>query len=227
MVELTEAGSLGLIGAVGGIVLVQDFELDATPEGLVAADDGKLWLVGGTPTGVWDDDDAAGLLARWDGVRLDWQYVDPVRVGSAGVLQVLVAGAATTHPGARFAYSASEEEWFPLQPLWSATEHWTGLYRNGEKVYSKVIDFGAMPNATTKNVAHEITGLDITYANAPLWTGVMSNGTATVQLSGSYFAVAGTVSVLIQITDTNVSIVASANVSTYSAVFRLEYLKTA
>ena len=42
---------------------------------------------------------------------------------------------------------------------YSITEQIVGEWLNGEKVYEKTINFGALPNSTTKSVAHGITSL--------------------------------------------------------------------
>ena len=45
---------------------------------------------------------------------------------------------------------------------YSTDEHLTGVnWTDGKPIYRKVVNFGALPNATTKNIAHGITGLDI------------------------------------------------------------------
>lgn len=42
---------------------------------------------------------------------------------------------------------------------YSTTEHRVGTWIDGKPIYRKVIDFGAFPNATTKNVYHNINNL--------------------------------------------------------------------
>ena len=45
---------------------------------------------------------------------------------------------------------------------YSTTEKWTGGYWiDGKKIYKKTINFGALPNATNKRVAHGISNLDL------------------------------------------------------------------
>ena len=58
-------------------------------------------------------------------------------------------------------------------PSYFTTETNTGMkWIDGKPIYRKVVDFGALPNATTKNVAHNISNIDkivkidgITYSN--------------------------------------------------------------
>lgn len=42
---------------------------------------------------------------------------------------------------------------------YSTTEQIVGTWIDGSPVYEKVVDLGALPNATTKNVAHSIANL--------------------------------------------------------------------
>lgn len=45
---------------------------------------------------------------------------------------------------------------------YSTTEHLIGAnWDDGNPIYRKVVDFGALPNNTTKDVAHGITNLDV------------------------------------------------------------------
>lgn len=60
----------------------------------------------------------------------------------------------------------------------SVNEFWTGFYWiDGKKIYGKVIDFGSLPNNSSKNVSHNIN-LD----KVILLTGVVYNSTDTVPL---------------------------------------------
>lgn len=116
----------------------------ATPPGSPA--DGDLYLVAASPTGAWTGQ-AGKLALRLEGA---WQF----RTVKGGMQFFDVAAKELV------AYSSVESLWFPVQPRWSTTEHWTGMYRNGKKVWSKVVAFGAVPGAMVKSVAHGITGID-------------------------------------------------------------------
>ncbi len=61
-------------------------------------------------------------------------------------------------------YSSVESLWFPLTNVWSATEHWTGKYRAGAKVYAKQFTFSAVALIGFTAQAHGISGLDLTKA---------------------------------------------------------------
>ena len=43
---------------------------------------------------------------------------------------------------------------------YSTTEQVVGTWIDGKPIYRKVVDFGALPNATTKSVAHNIANID-------------------------------------------------------------------
>lgn len=116
----------------------------ATPPGSPA--EGDLYLVAGSPTGAWTGQ--AGKLA----LRLEssWQF----RTVKGGMQFFDVAAKEMV------AYSSVESLWFPLQPRWSTTEHWTGRYVGSKKIWSKVVTFGAPPGSGTKSVAHGVSGMD-------------------------------------------------------------------
>ncbi len=90
---------------------------------------------------------------------------------------------------------------------------------NGDRyiVFRKMIDTGALPNLTTKNVAHGITGIShLKYCTARLWA---TNGTLSRCIAGDP---------VVNVDATNVQLVAATNLSTYTAsVVVLEYVKTA
>ena len=75
-------------------------------------------------------------------------------------------------------------------------------------VKRKFIDFGALPNATTKNVAHGIADLDVEYAKATISA---NDGTTNKQVD-------------VAVTVTNVSITAAGNESAFSGIVTLDYI---
>ena len=48
---------------------------------------------------------------------------------------------------------------------YSTTEQEIGTWIDGKKLYRKVIDFGALPNNSTKEVLHNVTNVDNIYIN--------------------------------------------------------------
>jgi hypothetical protein len=58
-----------------------------------------------------------------------------------------------------------------IKEVYSTSEIEIGVWIDGSKLYRKVIDFGALPDSTSKSVAHNITNLDtivslIVFANS-------------------------------------------------------------
>ena len=91
-------------------------------------------------------------------------------------------------------------------------------WTNGEKVYRKIVETGALPNNTTKNVAHGITGIT---ALVKL-DGIAYRPSTTTYISMLYGGT--TISVLLNMT--NVVLISSTDSSTYTSSFvMLEYTK--
>lgn len=167
-----------------------------------------VYILQSTPSGAaWTG--KINNVAIWDGTQ--WIFIPFDSWMVAYVVDEKV----------RMGYSGDESLWYPLHDIWSATEHWTGKYRGTEKVYSKLVDFGTLPNTGSKNSAHGVSGIDLNYTRAPQIThACISNGTITNQLWSP-----GTTITALAIDATNVTITTSSNVSSYSAYLRLEYCK--
>ena len=87
---------------------------------------------------------------------------------------------------------------------------------DGETVYKSIVAFGALPNATTKTVAHSIS----TLARVVDYAIVADNGTSQIK-----FVFGGEPSALIN--DTNISITATGDFSGYTTAHALIcYTKT-
>jgi len=108
---------------------------------------------------------------------------------------------------------------------YSTTEQTVGTWIDGSTVYEKVIDLGALPNNTTKNVAHGIANLGLV-VNADF----LANDT-----TGQYIQMPFTVArsnyvnyqVSVYLTDTNIVVETGSDRSTYSGFAILRYTKTA
>lgn len=85
-------------------------------------------------------------------------------------------------------------------------ETWTG----GETLYQKVINTGALPNATTKNTAHAITSL----GTVVKIEGCADNGTGQIPLP---YHAADADQVRVYSDDTNVVLIAANDYSAYTA----------
>lgn len=86
---------------------------------------------------------------------------------------------------------------------------------DGKTIYRKTINFGTLPNTTTKSVAHGITGLDYVIK----YYGVASNGTNRLLLP--YPTASTTIETYID--GTNVSVITSSNRSTYTTCYITMY----
>jgi hypothetical protein len=57
------------------------------------------------------------------------------------------------------AFSLDGLVWFPIQESWQASEHWTGTYRNGKKVFARTVNVNNLPvgslvTPVVKQVSH-------------------------------------------------------------------------
>lgn len=90
----------------------------------------------------------------------------------------------------------------------------------GKTLYRKVVDFGSLPNNTTKSVAHGLTGID----ELVTIRGSADDGTNYIPLPRAH---SGANSVDLYVDDTNVNIgVGAVNFAAYIAKVILEYTKT-
>ena len=110
--------------------------------------------------------------------------------------------------------------WFENPTLSSSTTQ-VPEYR---QVWRKVINFGALPNTTTKNVAHGIT-VDSNLT----WTRIYATATDTTGLTGlpiPYSHATTANEIRLDVTSTNVSITTGANRTNYDTCYVvLEYIK--
>lgn len=101
-----------------------------------------------------------------------------------------------------------------MADVFALTETRTDMTWLGKPVFRTVVDFGAHPSSTTKNVNHGVTDID-EIVNCYYWT---NNGTTT------YFGPNNNTYSLA--TDTQVSIIAIGGWSGYNTTyFILEYTK--
>lgn len=107
--------------------------------------------------------------------------------------------------------------------VFSATETPIGEWVDGSIVYRKVVNFGALPNATTKNVAHNITGL----GNLISSRGFSKSSLNTNQISIPYASGTSTSVIRTGFDSTNVTVVTLSDWSSCTVTyFILEYTKS-
>ena len=109
------------------------------------------------------------------------------------------------------------------QDIYSTTETKTNkVWIDGKPIYRKVVDFGALPNATTKSVTHGIVGM----------THLIRINVIAENTSGPYFLnipypdFSSTYTIRSTIDTTNVNIVTQYDFSSYNQTYvTLEYTK--
>ena len=106
--------------------------------------------------------------------------------------------------------------------MFSTSETLTNkIWTDGKKVYRKIIEFGALPNATSKLVAHGITGLDKFLPSCSCQADLIA-GTTQIPIPLSW----GFGDNIYSFTDTDVSIFCSGDNTGFEGFFILEYTKT-
>lgn len=206
--EVTANASLiALEALMNGSVI--DRDLTAPPG---SPTNGDLYLVGAAPTGAW-----TGQTLKFALYYNGWLFFTP----KSGQTMFIV------DEKAAFMYSAVESLWFPLQPLWSATEHWTGRYIGSNKVYSKTITFGAVPGASAvKSVAHGIASLLFTGYNVAEVSVASSAYALSMNQPSPIGAVAASYEVYLDATNVNLFELAGVDYSAIlTAYVRLTYIK--
>lgn len=115
----------------------------------------------------------------------------------------------------------TEGKYIYLPTIYSEEEREVGVWKDGKPLYQKTIDFGALPNNTSKFVASGLTGVSV---KSIFGTAIASDGfTVTVphaELSGT-----GSIDVS-YLADNNVRISTDYDYSEYSSCITLQYTKT-
>jgi len=103
----------------------------------------------------------------------------------------------------------------------STTEHVVGKWIDGKNIYEKTINFGALPNNATKNVAYNITDLAFIISH----NGFAKNTTTTLNFPCPSHA--NGYGVQIVFTGGNISMTAAVDQSSYTTCYiTLRYVKT-
>lgn len=113
---------------------------------------------------------------------------------------------------------------FTNNDIYSTNEIKIGTWINNKPIYRKVIDCGALPNATSKNIAHGISNLD----TVTLLRGVAYNSTTGTRLPIP-FSDTGNVSWSVQMhcNQTQIVLITGDNKSAYQQSYVIiEYTKT-
>ena len=187
---------------------VEDRDLTAPPG---SPSEGDTYIVGASATGDWAGQDATIAIYT----NAAWVFVTPV-----GGQTIFV------HDEKLFmVYSSQESLWYAPGNIWTTTETWSGQYGSGgTKLYTKVIDIGALPNATTKNTAHSITSIAVTqYIGID---GYAQDGTDVAMMPLAFYSSAVRTAAVF-VNATNVRVETQINLSGWSGKIRLFYERTA
>ena len=97
---------------------------------------------------------------------------------------------------------------------------------DGKPIYRKVIDFGALPNAGFKNVAHNIEGLDSVICLRGIGKTTTTNNFYPIPFVGNG-AMFNNATATMRINATEVTIATTTDVTSHTAYVILEYTKSA
>ena len=104
-------------------------------------------------------------------------------------------------------------------PMVVGTEYATAENYNGKVLYTKIIDFGALPNASSKTVATNVPTSWIRRVDHVIRS---SDGKL---INSPYFLADGTLVVKHLITGTGIQITTTSDYSTYNGLFKIVYTK--
>ena len=107
---------------------------------------------------------------------------------------------------------------------YSTTETRVGTWIDGKPVYRKVVDCGALPNASTKNIAHGISNLNTVTSFQAIAKSPSSNAWLPIPATSPANVI---YHVSIYMTNTNIVINTGDNKTAYTQTYAIiEYTKT-
>ena len=115
-------------------------------------------------------------------------------------------------------YVVHEDHWQPLAAVThcDATEQDSGLrYTDDSIIYQKTVSLGALPNSTSANTAHGISGMDLL---------IKVEGGASA--AAAWIPIPAPFEIEMTLTATNITIVTHSNYSTYTGTVTIFYTKT-
>jgi hypothetical protein len=114
-----------------------------------------------------------------------------------------------------------DEEVLTGKQFFPTTNTPQGQYRS---IFRKVIDFGALPNVTTKNVAHGVT-VDSNFSLIDMWIAA-TDPVNLVGFSLKYWSQDATEDIVLNYDATNVNVTTLSNYSAYSRSYVImEYIQ--
>lgn len=109
------------------------------------------------------------------------------------------------------------------QNTYDTDEHVIGKWIDGSDVYEKVVDLGALPNNTTKNIAHGITNLDYIIS----FGGTAKSGGTLIPIPYTPLAAIAENGIALLFSDVNIGITTGKDRSSYTGYITLRYTKSA
>jgi hypothetical protein len=110
---------------------------------------------------------------------------------------------------------------FNSRDAYSTNETLTNKVWNGKPIYRKVVDIGALPNATLKTIAHGITNIDMITD----YYGMVAS-TSKTALKIPYVATESLDYIAMYVSVTNVAVKTKQDMSAYGGYAVIEYTKT-
>lgn len=213
IVDLASAGGIDGVFIDTGNVIKDDFTFDGNEHTWTATDD---CILSGYIDPISSSSSAYISMGNVDlfiGYDTHNALFIPIKKGQT-ILYKAKSGSSMKAYGIQTGTTHSK-----FQPvIYSTEEREIGVWTDGKPLYEKTIDFGAIPNSTSKSVAHNISNLDKVVS----FDGVMIS-------SDSFETVPSGENSNFRLTanDTNVNVVTSANWNDWSSSFiTLRYTKS-
>lgn len=107
--------------------------------------------------------------------------------------------------------------------VYSTSEHRIGTWIDGKPLYRKVVNFGALPNSTTKTVAHNISNID-----SIIFVKGMAKSTSDTYwvLPFLFEGSQSQYNIRTFVNTTNIQMLCDDDRSSYTAYITIEYTKT-
>lgn len=139
-----------------------------------------------------------------------------------GTLAEYTQQAAQIADGTTVLITDDEDNYITEYHVYSETEHVIGQWIDGSTLYEKTIEFGALPNAALKSVAHGISNLGICFV-----VSAFAKNSSNLILPIPYATYTGQDQIQIYINSTNINIRTYGNMSAYTICYvTLRYTKT-
>lgn len=106
--------------------------------------------------------------------------------------------------------------------VYSTSEKVVGTWIDGSEIYEKVVDLGALPNNTSKNVAHGISNLNYIIS----FGGTAKSGGTLIPIPYAPLTAITENGIAIIFSDANITITTGKDRSTYSGYIALRYIKS-